>query len=107
MSTEKKIEKSTIIINGKKVPFYKIPAGMSGLGVDVQKEDRVITSEDEELEEKEVLIDLSETFKENPEFEQTLNKYFDEGELNNDLDEYIRNKMSPSTDLVDLFGKAY
>ena len=108
--TQKKIEKTFIIIDGKKVPLYKIPPGMSGLGVDVQRDERIIelSEEDQDLEdEKRSSIELSDTFKENPEFEQSVNKYFDDGEFSHDLDEYISNKMSSTKDLVDLFRDGY
>lgn len=35
--SEEKIRKSTVVVNGKKVPLFKIPTGMSGMTPDTKK----------------------------------------------------------------------
>jgi hypothetical protein len=110
----KKVLKKTIEINGKKVPYYVCPAGMSGLGVDLDKH---FNQEDKEEATFEVVEDsesLEKVLKEDTMFGQGYQRFCEEGETDNPLVEdflayknYNRiydSKEDRNKDLVSIFN---
>jgi hypothetical protein len=93
MATQKKVVKKTVLIDGKEVPYYLCPPGMSGLGVDLEKH--------LQQEEKEEAIFETETgsvietvLKEDCGFLRAHQRYLEEGVTDHpEIEDYIESKM--------------
>jgi hypothetical protein len=109
----KKVTKKTIEINGKKVPYYVCPAGMSGLGVDLEKHFKQEDAEEATLEVAEEAESLEKILKEDTGFGQGYQRFCEEGETDNplvedflayrDYNKMYDNKEDKNIDLVSIF----
>lgn len=75
--SERKIEKTFLLIDGKKVPYYKVPAGVSGLTSEAKAELDLKSN---------TIIDAEEfeTLEKDPQLEAEIEKYLEVG----DIDDY-------------------
>lgn len=89
----KKVIKKMVNVDGKKVPLYVCPPGMSGLGLDLEKHFNQQEKEEMEFEISENAQEIKETFKEDIDFIKSYQRYCDEGEiLTDDVEDYVYQK---------------
>ena len=112
MATQKKVVKKTVLIDGKEVPYYVCPPGMSGLGVDLEKHLQQEEKEEAifEIEDK---SSIGTVLKEDCGFLSAHQRYLEEGVTDHpDLEDYIESKIrnryydndaDRNRDLVDIF----
>lgn len=89
----KKVIKKIVSVDGKKVPLYICPPGMSGLGVDLEKHFNQQEKEELEFEVSDSTEEIKETFKEDISFIRSYQRYCDEGEiLTDEVEDYVYQK---------------
>ena len=93
----RQIEKSFVIIDGKKVPYYKVPPGMSGLTAEVKadlelKDSTALDAEDFEQVDRD------------PQLEEEIERYLSAGNIDDyQAENYFR--ADASNEFEDLFDK--
>ena len=91
----KKVIKKVVTVNGKKVPLYLCPPGMSGLGLDLEKYFNQQEKEEIEFEVAENAEELRESFKEDLGFVKSYQRYCDEGEITSaEVEDYVYQKQA-------------
>lgn len=111
--TGKKIVKKTIVVNGKEVPLFLCPPGMSGIGVDIEKHFNQEDKEEAMFDIVEDIEGLERVLKDDAGFGYGFQKFNEEGETNNPLvEDYMAYKdhnrlydeeKDRNVDLVSLF----
>jgi hypothetical protein len=95
--SERKIEKSYLLIDGKKVPYLKVPPGMSGLTAEAKEalELKTGTVEDETLE----------PMDKDPQLEEDLERYLNNSAMDDyEVEEYLYT-TNASPEIESLFDK--
>jgi hypothetical protein len=91
----KKVVKKMVSVDGKKIPLYICPPGMSGLGLDLEKHFNQQEKEEIEFEIAENAEEIKETFKEDIGFVKSYQRYCDEGEITSDeVEDYVYQKQA-------------
>jgi hypothetical protein len=86
----KKVTKKMVIVDGKKVPFYMCPPGMSGLGLDLERYFNQQEKEEIEFEINSNEEDIKESFKEDLNFAKSYERYCNEGEItSHEVEDYV------------------
>lgn len=113
--TTKKVTKRMVNINGKKVPMYICPAGMSGLGLDLEKHFNQEEKEEAIFEVAEDVTAIEAELKEDLGFVRSYQRYCDEGEITSaevedfvhfkQATKYYDNESDRNQDLVSIFNQ--
>jgi len=114
-TSQKKVVKKTVIIDGKEVPYYICPPGMSGLGLDIEKSLAQEEKEEAIFEPIEDIAALEAALKEDCGFLKAHQRYLEEGETDNQaVEDYLAYKQSNkyydaeydrNVDLVTIFNR--
>lgn len=111
----KKVLKRTVTIDGQKVPYYIVPAGMSGLGIDLEKHFNQEEKEEAIFEVAEDTIAIEEALSEDMTFGRSYQRYMDEGEITSaEVEDLVNYKQATkyydaesdrNQDLVTIYGR--
>jgi hypothetical protein len=111
----KKVVKKTVVVDGKKVPYYICPPGMSGLGVDLEKHFNQEEKEEAIFEVTENAAAIEEALKEDLGFVRSYQRYCDEGEITSaEVEDFVNFKQATkyydveadrNQDLVTIFNR--
>lgn len=111
----KKVVKKMVTVDGKKVPMYICPPGMSGLGVDLEKHFNQEEKEEAIFEVDDTAVAVEEALKEDLTFIRSYQRYCDEGEITSpEVEDFVYQRQATkyydpesdrNADLVSIFNR--